>query len=138
MISAVGILLVDDDPEDHTIIADAVQALKNATPLYFESSGMATLQRLESMYNLGLVPCLVVVDLNMPKMGGAEVLRHLKKDVRFYKIPVIIYSTSINKAEKESCLRSGAHSYITKPLSYQESLDVANQFLELCCSVNGD
>lgn len=46
MISAAGILLVDDDPEDHTIIADAVQAINNFTPMYFESSGIATLQRL--------------------------------------------------------------------------------------------
>ena len=73
-----------------------------------------------------------VLDLNMPKMNGTDTLKNIKSDPRFSNIPVIIYSTSINPLEKEACMLLGAHSYITKPLSFTESLDTAKLFLKLC------
>lgn len=132
MIPASGILFVDDDSEDQAIMADAMQTVNNTMPLYFVGSGIEALEKLESMQQEGHLPCLIVVDLNMPKMSGGEMLALVKKDDRFQHIPVVIYSTSVNKAEKEVCLQRGAHAYLTKPLSYQESLGVANFFLSLC------
>ena len=132
MILASGILFVDDDLEDQAIMADAMQTVNNSMPLYFAGSGIEAMEKLESMHREDHLPCLVVADLNMPKMSGGEMLALLKKDERFRQIPVVIYSTSVNKTEKEVCLQLGAHSYLTKPLSYQESLEVVNVFLDLC------
>lgn len=134
MILATGILFVDDDLEDQAIMADAMQTVNNSMPLYFVSSGVDAMEKMENMHQQGYLPCLVVADLNMPKMSGGEMLALLKQDERLRHIPVVIYSTSVNKAEKEACLRLGAQSYLTKPLSYQESLEVANYFLALCKS----
>lgn len=70
----------------------------------------------------------------MPKLNGTETLRRIKNDTRFKDIPVIIYSTSINPLEKEKCLLLGAHSYVTKPVSFKESMDTAKQFFDFCIS----
>jgi CheY-like chemotaxis protein len=125
------ILLADDDAEDQTIMRDAVASLGSPDVLWFVSNGQQALQLLEENIAIG-VPCLIVLDLNMPKMSGTQTLTTLKSDARFRQIPVIIYSTSINPLEKEKCLSLGAHSYITKPLSFKESVDTAKTFLQFC------
>lgn len=132
MVDKVSILLVDDDVEDQSIIADAIEALDPTLTLYFEKSGIEALKRLEELHERESLPCLLVIDLNMPKMGGAEMLTLLKADERLKYIPVIIYSTSNNATEKAACLRMGARDYISKPLSYNESIDVARLFINTC------
>jgi CheY-like chemotaxis protein len=128
------ILLADDDVEDRYIIEDAMKMLDFGDMLWFADNGEHALEILEKNYSASLTPCLIVLDLNMPKINGTETLSRLKKDQRFQHIPVIIYSTSINPIEKESCLVLGAHAYITKPISFQESLETAKTFLRFCPS----
>ena len=132
MVATASILLVDDDAEDQAIMADALAEMDESLPVYFEQSGINALERLEALAKLGTLPCLLVIDLNMPKMGGAEILGLMKGDERYKNIPVVIYSTSNNETEKAACLRLGAHDYITKPLSYKESLEVARQLVQIC------
>ncbi|HVG12617.1 MAG TPA: response regulator, partial [Flavisolibacter sp.] len=86
------ILLADDDAEDQTIMRDAVESLGSPDVLWFVSNGQQALQMLEENIAIG-VPCLIVLDLNMPKMSGTQTLTTLKSDARFRQIPVIIYST---------------------------------------------
>lgn len=125
------IILADDDAEDQIIMRDAVESLGSPDVLWFVSDGQQALKLLEENIAIG-VPCLIVLDLNMPRMSGTQTLTTLKSDARFRQIPVIIYSTSINPLEKEKCLSLGAHSYITKPLSFKESVDTAKKFLQFC------
>lgn len=129
------ILLADDDADDKMIIADAVRLLSHEEVMYFTENGEETLDALNMDYERGDLPCLIVLDLNMPRMNGTETLAHIKRDDRFKDIPVIIYSTSINPLEKEKCLLLGAHSYVTKPISFKESMDTAKQFFEFCSNV---
>jgi CheY-like chemotaxis protein len=126
------ILLVDDDPEDHMVIREAMDNLQSGHVLHFLFNGIQALDMLEKLFNTDELPCLIVLDLNMPKLNGTQTLERLKKDRRFSDIPVIIYSTSINVLEKEKCMLLGAHSYITKPISYSQSIDTAKVFLEFC------
>ena len=78
------------------------------------------------------LPCIVVLDLNMPRLNGTETLRLIRANDHLKDISVIIYSTSINPLEKEKCMRLGANDYITKPLSYKESTFTARKLLDLC------
>jgi CheY-like chemotaxis protein len=126
------ILLVDDDADDQTIILDALQQLHPANMVRCADNGEMAIRLLEEYAAAGNFPCLVVLDLNMPKMNGTDTLRNLRKDVRFKNIDVVIYSTSINPKEQEACMKLGAQFYITKPVSYRESLDTARFFLNLC------
>lgn len=126
------ILLVDDDPEDRDIIKYAMELEQAHNTIYFAENGEQALEILDKNYHVAEVPCLIVLDLNMPKMNGTQTLGNLKSDERFKNIPVIIYSTSINPLEKEKCMQLGAHSYITKPVSFKESTETAKVFLEFC------
>lgn len=124
------ILLVDDDEEDRMLIRDAFSEIGAADAVHFETNGEEALAYLEN--HPGTLPSLIILDLNMPKMNGTQTLRHLKSDDRFKDITVIIYSTSVNPLERETCLALGAHSYVIKPTLYQESVETVTHFYQLC------
>ena len=126
------ILIADDDPEDISIIKDAMELLKAVDVICPAKNGEHAFEVLQKSLESSTKPCLIVLDLNMPKMNGIQTLRKLKTDERFKDIPVIIYSTSVNPLEKETCLQLGAHSYISKPVSYKESIETAKLFLQFC------
>lgn len=130
------ILLADDDPEDRELIRDAMDSVAAAHMIRFAENGEQALDILSREYQFAGSPCLIVLDLNMPRKNGTETLRQLKNDSRFRSIPVIIFSTSINVLEKEKCMKLGAHSYITKPISHKECMDTANAFLKFCETVS--
>lgn len=125
------ILLADDDAEDRSIIQDAMESLSAGDVMTFANNGEQLLNLLQ-MASSSNFPCLIVLDLNMPKMNGTQTLSKIKSDEKFKDIPVIIYSTSINPLEKEKCLTLGAHSFITKPISLKESRETAQTFLQFC------
>lgn len=125
------ILLVDDDIEDREIINDAIGDLGYHSVFHFEENGESALTFLESAYVSGTLPSMVILDLNMPRLNGTQTLRHLKSDRRFRDIPVVIYSTSLNKIERDECLSLGAHSYVIKPVSYRDTIAIAQKFYEM-------
>lgn len=127
------ILVIDDDNEDMVIIREAMEMISADNVMLFAENGEKALQLLDNRFSSEhVVPCLIVLDLNMPKMNGTQTLESLKADDRFRNIPVIIYSTSINPFEKAKCVTLGAHAYITKPVSLKESLETAQVFLDFC------
>ena len=126
-----GILLVEDDPEDQFIFLDAIDSVEHAEPVHSENNGVDALRYLQTLSSHQL-PCIILADLNMPVMNGSELLTHLKEHEQFRDIPVVIYTTSFNTLEKETCLRLGAHAYITKPLSYRQSIEVARSIVQMC------
>ena len=101
---ACKILLADDDPDDRSIIMDAMEVMNAGGWMKFAENGQKVLDILEEEFGADNTPQLIVLDLNMPKMNGTQTLGHLKRDDRFKNIPVIIYSTSINPLEKEKCM----------------------------------
>ncbi len=126
------ILLADDDAEDISVMRDAMTLLNVNDIIWPALNGELAWNILQKNFESSLIPCLIVLDLNMPKMNGTQTLSKIKNDNRFKEIPVIIYSTSINPLEKEKCILLGAHSYITKPVSFEESIETARIFLQFC------
>lgn len=126
------IILADDDAEDKQILQDAMEKLHEEQVLVFADNGEEALDILEKDFSRDALPCLVVLDLNMPRMNGVQTLERIKGSEQLKDIPVIIYSTSINPLEKAKCLALGAHSYITKPISFNESMETAKVFLRFC------
>jgi len=126
------ILVADDDADDRAILQDAMIELHASQVLCFAQNGEEALRLLGSDFNANYKPALIILDLNMPKLNGTETLRRIKSDERFNSVPVIIYSTSLNPMEKDKCMLLGAHSYITKPVTMQESMDTAKAFLSFC------
>ena len=127
-----NILLVDDDADDRIIILDALQMINPDVVVSFAENGEKALAVLEQGVVNKQLPCLVVLDLNMPKMNGTETLRNIKRNELLKNIRVVIYSTSISYLEKEKCMSMGAEAYIPKPISFKESRVTALRLLELC------
>ena len=127
------ILLVDDDKEDQFIFCDALQAVGCTQPVHVEKDGAEALRYVSSASNP--LPCIILADLNMPKMSGSELLTEIKANERLKEIPFVIYTTSVNEQERARCLQKGAHAYITKPLSYKQSIEVARMIMQLCIEV---
>jgi CheY-like chemotaxis protein len=126
------ILVADDDADDRAILQDAMAELQAGQVLCFAQNGEDALHLLGKDFNADHKPALIILDLNMPKLNGTETLRRIKSDDRFKTVPVIIYSTSLNPMEKDKCMLLGAHSYITKPVTFKESMDTAKAFLAFC------
>jgi CheY-like chemotaxis protein len=131
-----GILLVDDDREDQFIFCDAMNSVDDAQPVHTETNGVDALRYLSSKENQHL-PCVILADLNMPKMTGSELLKQVKINKHLKHIPVVIYTTSVNEMERQACLGMGAHAYITKPLTYSQSIEVAQMIAKLCNELQG-
>jgi CheY-like chemotaxis protein len=119
--------MVDDDYEELTLIEDAL--LSEGEVVQYEENGVNALNYLESCKSL---PSLIILDLNMPKLNGTETLERLKAHPKFKHIPVIIYSTSMNVLQKEKCIELGAHSYIVKPVNYNDTINTARYFSSFC------
>jgi CheY-like chemotaxis protein len=126
------ILVADDDADDRAILQDAMAELDAGQVLCFAQNGEDALRILGKDFNADYKPALIILDLNMPKLNGTETLRRIKSDDRYKTVPVIIYSTSLNPMEKDKCMLLGAHSYITKPVTFKESMDTARSFLAFC------
>src|SRR3954447_1638284 len=99
------LLIVDDDPDDTQLFCEAVSKINNTFHCYSAATGEEALQLLKSAI---VKPDFIFLDLNMPRMGGKQCLIQLKKDPRFTKIPIVIYSTSKIKEDIEDALRHGA------------------------------
>lgn len=128
MLRKAEILLADDDFEDRLIIADAFNEIGNGVDVKYVEDGEQVLDYLHPIADPEHMPALIILDLNMPRLSGTEVLKIVKQSERFAHIPVIIFSTSINEREKEDCLNAGAASYVVKPSKYMESLEIARFF----------
>lgn len=116
----IAILMADDDPDDRAMAEEALRENRVSNDLRFVEDGeklMAFLHR-EGEYADAPTPGLILLDLNMPRMGGLEALAEIKRDPQLKRIPVVILTTS--KAE-EDMLRGydlGAASYISKPVTF--------------------
>jgi len=119
--------MVDDDPEDRMLMEDIFTEIGAGNAVHYEESGETAISYLKQLSENEL-PSVILLDLNMPKLNGTQVLKLLKADEHLKNITVIIYSTSVNHVEKEQALKLGAHSYVIKPSSYEECLETARYF----------
>lgn len=134
MNTTLQILIAEDDYEDHFIMAETFKELGNDNAIIFVEDGIALIEYLSDKGVEGIG--LVVLDLNMPRLNGTETLRVLKSNELHNKIPVIIFSTSINEIEKNNCLQLGAQDYITKPSKYYEYIDTCKRLFAICQAFN--
>ena len=122
----VEILLVEDNPGDARLTKEALKEGKVLNTLHVVEDGekaIAFLQR-EGKYKKSIHPDLILLDLNLPKKDGREVLAVIKVDEKLKRIPVVVLTTS--KAE-EDIIRSynlNANCYITKPVDFEQFIKV--------------
>jgi CheY-like chemotaxis protein len=124
------ILLVEDNEDDIVLEQEALADAKLINLLCVVRDGeqaMAYLRR-HGKYQNAQAPGLILLDINMPKKNGFEVLNEIKADPALVHIPVVMLTTSDNEADIVKSYAKGACSYITKPMDFDKFRDVVNQF----------
>ncbi len=118
------ILIAEDDADDRFLLKTAFEENGFTDTLQFVENGVEVLEYLHSIKTQAnvVLPKLILLDLNMPKKDGREVLKEIKQDPGFKNIPVVIFSTTNNEHEMKRCYELGANSYITKPNSFESLL----------------
>ena len=115
------ILLVEDDDTDVMIIEHVFADLEIRNELICAGDGS---EALEHLRNVGdQVPCLILLDLNMPGMDGIEFLREVKADERLKNIPIIAMTGSGEREDKMSSFGLGIAGYIVKPCKYEKFVE---------------
>lgn len=119
------ILLVEDDPADAGLTRAALSQARILCNLHHVADGVEALAflRQEGAYADAPVPHLMLLDLNMPRMGGREVLRAMRADEKLQRIPVVVLTTSDVEADIETSYNLGANSFITKPVDIDQFID---------------
>ena len=136
-LDVIDVLLVEDDAGDVLLIQEAFQDNKVRNRLHVVSDGVEALRflRREGEHADVPQPDLVLLDLNLPRKDGREVLAEIKADDELRHIPVVVLTTS--KAE-EDVLRSyklHANAYVTKPVDFDRFIDVVRQIDEFFVTV---
>jgi CheY-like chemotaxis protein len=136
---AVKILLVEDDDGHAKLIARNLRKVNLSNPIERVCDGQ---EAIEYLHNQGQfadrarysLPRLVLLDINMPRMDGIEVLERIKRDQRLRSLPVIMLTSTDNQAEIDRCYHAGASGYVHKPVNIVtlgEKLERLGLFLEI-------
>lgn len=122
----VQVLIVEDNPGDVELVRAALRETSLLLELHVTSNGEEALRfmRQEGAYADAPPPDLVLLDLNMPKMGGLEVLDRMKSDEDLRLTPVVVFTTSSASEDIEGAYDRYANCYITKPSDLDELVGV--------------
>jgi two-component system, response regulator len=125
------ILMADDDPDDRMMMKEALEENNFSHALHFVEDGE---ELLDYLHRRGkflsakvCTPSLILLDLNMPKVDGREALRHIKSNINFKRIPVIVLTTSHAEEDVVTTYDLGVNSFISKPVHYNDLVLVARE-----------
>jgi len=125
----IEILLVEDDPGDVLMTREAFQDYKIHNTLHVVNDGVEAMAflRQEGEHADKPRPDLILLDLNLPKMDGREVLEAIKSDAGFSSIPVVVLTTSEAEEDVLSSYSLHANAYVTKPVDFESFIGVVRQ-----------
>jgi two-component system, chemotaxis family, response regulator Rcp1 len=128
----VHILLVEDNEGDIILTKEALKEAKIKNEVSVAMDGQEALQML---YNASSLPDIILLDINLPKIDGLEVLSTIKKDERLKKIPIIMLSTSSSERDISASYNNYANCFITKPVDLSKFLDVIKTIEDFWISI---
>ena len=133
----INILMAEDSPSDADLAREAFRNGKLVNELVIVQDGVEAMayMRNEGKYANAVRPDIIVLDLNMPKKDGRQVLAELKQDPVFRYIPVVILTTSADEADIMKSYELQACCYVTKPMDFDKFMEVAKQIKEFFFSV---
>lgn len=125
--STIQVLLTDDDADDLMIFEEAIKEVSLPVQLSSVENGKDLLTLLAGNYS----PNFIFLDVNMPGKSGKDCLREIKSNPLFHDIAVIMYSTSSNKDDIESCYKQGANLYVIKPHLFTDIVKMLEKILSI-------
>lgn len=124
------IFLAEDDIDDQEILVECFRNLVPDITVRVETNGRKAVKTLEGLDDH--LPCLIVLDYNLPEVDGSEILKHLKEDERYDKIPKVVWSTSNSELFQTRSLSLGAMAYFVKPVDINGVNNLAREMLSFC------
>jgi DNA-binding response OmpR family regulator len=127
------ILYVDDDADDCEFLANAIKDADPEVEVILAENGLKALDYLHELKSKANdLPCLIVLDINMPYLDGKETFNELKKDSTLHDVPVIVFSSS-EKPNDKTLFNSLGIEYIVKPSDIKYMNDIASRMVRFCC-----
>ena len=125
------ILAADDDIEDLELIEDAIHHSEPRAKLDKVTNGNEVIKYLEGRADNEL-PCLIILDYNMPELNGSQLLAIISKQQRYEGIPKVVLSTSSAPFHVKECMQNGATDYFVKPDNMKELYSIVRKMLDFC------
>lgn len=125
------IMFGEDDLDEEDFLKEVFFSIDPSFSLFFINNGRKLIADLEQIPDNQL-PCLIVLDYNMPELNGGDILKALKQNNRYDPIPKIVWSTSGSEIYKKLCFESGANDYVIKPSNIKELEGIARHLLSFC------
>ncbi|MEV0587469.1 response regulator [Nonomuraea sp. NPDC050310] len=125
----IEVLLVEDDPGDVLLTQEAFELNKVRNHLHVVSDGEEAMEFLHRRgdYAGAVRPDLILLDLNLPRKGGLEVLAEVKADLNLRSIPVVVLTTSEAEEDIVRSYQLHANAYVTKPVDFEQFIRVVRQ-----------
>ncbi len=114
--------IAEDDPDDQCLMLDALLEINVASSnIQLVANGQQLIESLRAKADL---PCIILLDLNMPLMDGWEALSIIKSDMKLKLLPTIVFTTSTDQSDINKAYKSGVNSYFAKPNLYSDLKDI--------------
>lgn len=125
------VLMADDDEEDCSLAKEAFETSGANAGFSCVENGMELMDYLEGSSSMpGNLPALILLDLNMPRKDGREVLLAIKSQPALQAIPIVILTTSREKKDIDFTIGAGAELFITKPATFDEWVEIMKSLAE--------
>jgi two-component system, chemotaxis family, response regulator Rcp1 len=133
----VEILLVEDNPGDRALAVEALKESKIANNLHLAEDGEIAMKILkkEGEYSKMPTPDIILLDLNLPKKDGREVLAEIKGDEKLKSIPVVVLTTSQAEEDIVKSYNLHANCYISKPLDFNQFVNVVKSIKDFWLAI---
>ena len=125
------ILFVDDDADDRDFMAEMVKNLDPPIEAVFVQNGLEAIEYLHHRKEESDLPCLIVLDLNMPFLDGKETYRRIRHELHLGDIPVIIFTSSMNPNDQTLFTSQGVEFY-TKPDNFSYYRKIVGRIMDVC------
>lgn len=132
------ILLVEDNPDDVALMLHALKSNQTLNPVVIAEDGEEALHHLQraEIDPHCRTPALILLDLNVPKLSGLDVLRQIRSNERTRLVPVVILTSSLERQDRLNAYECGANSYIRKPVDFEEFVKVTGELSHYWLSLN--
>lgn len=125
------ILVVDDDADDRELLWEIAKQMNPAVNIEFAANGLQAIEYLNDGKEKEQLPCLIILDLNMPFLDGKETYKRIKQDEKLETVPVIIYTSSHNPSDKLLFSTLGVE-FISKPDDFSFMNKIVGHMLGVC------
>ncbi|MDQ3279608.1 MAG: response regulator [Bacteroidota bacterium] len=125
------VLCVDDDADDREVVCFTINEIDPSLEVVHAENGLEAIAYLSQAKESASLPCLVILDINMPKMDGKKTLTVIKEDEKLQNLPVVIFSTSSSEKDRSYCAQLGVE-LVTKPSNMTQMRHEVKRLLQPC------